>query len=765
MTETPYATAAHHYRQRGWNPLPLPPRRKLPPPVGFTGYAGADVSGADIQEWIDQGRFGKHQVGNVALRTPDTVLGLDVDGYGDKAGLDTFLSAIDKLGPLPETVMSTSRDDKVSGIRLYRVPPGRRWADELGPGVEVIHHGHRYVVAAPSIHPEGMTYRWLNHDRSRRLHGPPVEDLPDLPQAWVDYLDRGDVANRPAKALGITDEELAAWLAENATGEPCRYVVRLTDELQETFAQGGSRHDAARATVAKLIRAADQGHRGVQVGLDTTEDLLRRQLDAKDGGRKRGLSDPGEFERMVAGAVAIVQADPCSPLDMGCCGLEAPPLVELAAPAQAPAAVEPTLEPVETLQDAQEAARDAAHRFAVDVERESYVLRVREAAKDKVAAEKAVTMAPFEAGTLAEMLALPPEPAHRVEGLIPAESSTLLAAQKKSGKTTLTLNLARSLIQGSDFLGRFPVRPVEGRVAILNYEVSRAMLSRWADEVGVPADRFYTVHLRGRRNPLRHREDRQALAELLRAQDVEALIVDPFSNAYGGKSQNDAAEVSAFLLDLGVFARAEVGAADLILTAHAGWDGERTRGSSALEDWPDVILTMTRDRDDSDARYLSAEGRDVTLDEDRLEFDRETRTLTLAGAGSRKKAKASKRTSQLAAVVVELVTEQPGIKTGELEDLVRARGVGFQRGDVGKAGRAATDAGLLTQQHGPRNSVLWFPKGMPPSAPKTSHREHGSSPESSLYGRTTLNNRDHSPDSDKPGALDTPLALAEAVGQ
>ncbi len=34
----------------------------------------------------------------------------------------------------------------------------------------------------------------------------------------------------------------------------------------------------------------------------------------------------------------------------------------------------------------------------------------------------------------------------------------------------------------------------------------------------------------------------------------------------------------------------------MILTAHAGWVGERTRGSSALEDWPDSIVTMTVDK-------------------------------------------------------------------------------------------------------------------------------------------------------------------------
>ena len=62
---------------------------------------------------------------------------------------------------------------------------------------------------------------------------------------------------------------------------------------------------------------------------------------------------------------------------------------------------------------------------------------------------------------------------------------------------------------------------------------------------------------------------------------------------------------------------------ELVTTVHAGWDGERTRGSTALEDWPDSIVTVTRDPETGE-RFLRAEGRDVDLDEDRLDFDLET---------------------------------------------------------------------------------------------------------------------------------------------
>src|SRR5215208_5521093 len=139
----PFADTAHAYRSAGWAPIPLPVRGKFPPPTGWTGYAGAYPSGADVQAWADNG----HGAGNIGLRLGDTVLGLDVDNYGDKPGEMTMLDAVDRLGPLPQAPRSTSRpDDSISGIRFYRIPAGRRWADVLGPGVEVIHHGHRYAV-------------------------------------------------------------------------------------------------------------------------------------------------------------------------------------------------------------------------------------------------------------------------------------------------------------------------------------------------------------------------------------------------------------------------------------------------------------------------------------------------------------------------------------------------------------------------------------------------------------------------------------------
>lgn len=367
--------------------------------------------------------------------------------------------------------------------------------------------------------------------------------------------------------------------------------------------------------------------------------------------------------------------------------------------------------------------------FAMEVARESRRIKVREAARAVVLAERGAGVPAFDIGLLDEVLARPQEPPHRVEGLVPSDASTLVVAQRKTGKTTLLLNLARTLIRGEYLLGQFATRAVAGRVAVLNYEVSGHQLARWAAEIKVPPDRLVLVNLRGRRNPLPIAEDRARLADALRQHEVEALIVDPFGRAYTGSSQNDPGEVSAWLGELDAFARAEVGATDLVLAAHAGWDGERTRGSSALEDWADVIITMVRDKDDPTARFLRAEGRDVLVEEDRLEFEPTTRLLSLSGSGSRKVANKTRRIDVLVGHVVDVVTKEPGLSGYKIEERLKSLGVALQKGDGSAAAKRGVELGHLRDEPGDRGGRRYYPHHpdhptTTPAGPSDDHPDH-----------------------------------------
>ncbi len=242
------------------------------------------------------------------------------------------------------------------------------------------------------------------------------------------------------------------------------------------------------------------------------------------------------------------------------------------------------------------------------------------------------------------------------------------------------LNYARALLTGQPFLGEFPIIPLEQhqRIAFLNFEVGGKMLARWAHDIGIDEDRLYLVNLRGRRNPLGRDDDRAQLADQLRSLDVAVVMVDPFGRAYTGESQNDNAEVQRFLVDLDMFVRTEVGATDLVLAAHAGWDGERTRGASALEDWPDTIITLTGDGEGEDRkRFMRALGRDVEVVEDEVLMDPLTRNLSRAGTGP-KRSKSGPKPSRVAdlAVLVTRVVNAAGEPLGrnQIREAVLATG-------------------------------------------------------------------------------------------
>ncbi|QRI74708.1 MULTISPECIES: AAA family ATPase [Rhodococcus] len=361
-------------------------------------------------------------------------------------------------------------------------------------------------------------------------------------------------------------------------------------------------------------------------------------------------------------------------------------------------------------EEAEAKAKAADDYFQRLVKAETQKLRARRDAQEILRREQEGEAPPFDDGLLEEVLARPPEPPYRIEGLIPSDAGTVIVAQRKAGKTTLMLNLARCLLTGEEFLGRFPVVPLTGRLGFLNYEVSAAQLARWADDAGVDRRRLYLANLRGRRNPLGHKQDRAELAGRMKAHGVEAVIVDPFGRAYTGTNQNDAGEVGAWLTDLDSFVRTEVGARDLFLTVHAGWNGERTRGSSAIEDWGDALVFLTKD--DMDRRYLKAEGRDVELDEDALDYDPAARRLMLSGAGNRKAAAKRVKADKLMPVVERIVTETPGLNWSALLKAVRAAPDAgeFQDGDVTLAVQLLGGTGRIRREvGGPGKPTLHYP--------------------------------------------------------
>lgn len=310
-TSGPYGDHATNYHTAGWAPLPLPPHAKKHPPNGYTGNQGTWPSYADVYAWTEQ-----HPDGNIALRLPPHIIGIDVDAYDDKAGGLVLAQLETTHGPLPATWRSTSRDDGTSGIRFYQIPTGLRWPSILGPGIEVIRHAHRYAVAWPSIHPDtDRPYRWITPDGTTTLHDIPHPDnLPHLPTAWVTHFTGGELATDHNRA-NLNTNQANDWLTAREHHGPCRGMESLTTKAITNLATAGSRHDHTLAETNRLIWTAGIGHTGITTALTR----LRTAFKAAATDRTNEEAD-AEWDRMVTGAIDLAAAahpttpppDPCN---------------------------------------------------------------------------------------------------------------------------------------------------------------------------------------------------------------------------------------------------------------------------------------------------------------------------------------------------------------------------------------------------------------------------------------------------------------------
>jgi P4 family phage/plasmid primase-like protien len=193
----PYQQAAQSYRRQGWaGVLPIK-GKKRDLPAGFTGHRGQNPTDTQVSAWVSH-----RGSDNVALRLPANVIGLDIDAHNGRNGLGTITSAERSFGKLPPTFKSSAREDG-SGILFFRLPIGQdtteqQYVSDLGTdsGVEIIRYGHRFAVVWPSVHPgnhpgddaTGKQYVWSNPAGDRMDIPPSVDDLPLLPEAWVQYL-------------------------------------------------------------------------------------------------------------------------------------------------------------------------------------------------------------------------------------------------------------------------------------------------------------------------------------------------------------------------------------------------------------------------------------------------------------------------------------------------------------------------------------------------------------------------------------------------
>lgn len=292
---SPYRDHWREYRTVWAGTIPLPWRRKDPPPPGVTGERGEPATDSTMLRWersyVSDGRT--WQTGNIGIHLPDGVIGVDLDVY-KAPNVRALLE--EHTGPLPLTICSTARVDG-SGIRLYSCPTlakGQRFKSAPFPGCEIIQKRHRYVVAWPSIHPDlDQPYLWIDERTG---------ELPQRPPLLSEF------APLPAQAFGWLVETLPEYDARDAVefdltdGTPHDLVVAALEEaLEAVTGEPGGRHDAMTKACVELARLAERGFSGVTAAVG----VLRRTFIDTVGGQDRDAAK--EFDSAMNSAKEIVK--------------------------------------------------------------------------------------------------------------------------------------------------------------------------------------------------------------------------------------------------------------------------------------------------------------------------------------------------------------------------------------------------------------------------------------------------------------------------
>lgn len=538
MTTEPHLLArAQNYLRAGWHPFPLPAGAKAPPPDGRTGRGGSDMTTAEIEaaEWS----------GNIAVRMPPDVIGLDVDVY--RGGDGTLKELFVRCGELPATWISHSGRWDGSGIRFFRVPPGLVWVAGLA-GVDIIQRGHRYAVVAPSTHPEGRLYEWINQSEPTETGYPDVDSLPELPWSWIRELSRAKAADVAYLAQAVDHDGLSAFLDDhNVAGAPS-YVGTILAHFTDRRGQGFSRHDTMQHC---LIWSMECVRAGLAAGRPTVDLFAQLWVEAvaPDARRAELFSTrrTTEFEAMLRHAVGKVMVKP-------------------------------------------EAEMHRLHDdiAGITMNVPAPAVRVEESGGDEHPDDglpRPIDWAEFSRRNDADERWLVP-------GFWPWGRSMALWASAKVGKSELALWCAVRLALGEDPWMGAAIEPVD--IAYFDYEMTPNDLDDRLSAFGVDPERL--AHLHYFQLPALHPLDSEAggreIETLATRYGAKAVIIDTFTRAVAGE-ENDADTVRAFYQHAGSrLKRAGIGCLRL---DHAGKDRSRgQRGTSAKRDDVDIIWSMKR---------------------------------------------------------------------------------------------------------------------------------------------------------------------------
>lgn len=326
-TENPYGDAALDYLEAGWRgPLPIPYRQKFPPPTNANKKTSAEPTTEQIEEWRTIGPR------NICVRCTDVdddheIIGIDVDHYSkglqEKTGFDQLAELEEKYGPLPATWIATARTDRKSGIRFYRVPKGLYFRPEADENIDIIRKGHRYAMVWPSVHPEQGTYWWYPpgvepapETRSAwNATLPDATNLPVLPNKWIDFLtDHRKVRGSEDQESDddSTVDEIHGWARETFYGdehtEPCQFMRKKLSYALKKLQNATSLHKPLIDAHWNLLDIAYEGHFGWKLAIDEYEKMWAYKAAEGGGTTDRNYAAlRGEIFRSRIGALRKIK--------------------------------------------------------------------------------------------------------------------------------------------------------------------------------------------------------------------------------------------------------------------------------------------------------------------------------------------------------------------------------------------------------------------------------------------------------------------------
>jgi hypothetical protein len=199
---------------------------------------------------------------------------------------------------------------------------------------------------------------------------------------------------------------------------------------------------------------------------------------------------------------------------------------------------------------------------------------------------------------------------------------SIFAGPPKSGKSTLVRQLAKSISQGEDFLGR---RAEKGKVAYLAFEEHPAMLQNQFKKIGVSDKDEIMIHI----GPVYGENRSQSLIDYIQGYGATLVVLDTLALFAGLTDINNYDEVNKAMEEVREIAR--VTGAHVVLIHHTNKSDltnmNSIMGSQAFLGAVDAALLLNRV---DQKRYITTTGRGLTnFNNCEILFDNETESYSL----------------------------------------------------------------------------------------------------------------------------------------